>query len=305
MKEYFTLQYRMANRRLSDFGLEPILGCLLILACFTGFSLFLFYKTEFAQSIYILISLALTSRLSETGRNDFLKLCFGDRNYISVRIIENLTSSMPFLAFLVYKQLFIGAVILVVISLVLGLNIYKKSLNFTIPTPFYKRPFEFTVGFRNTFFIFPIAYMLTFISISVGNFNLGIFSLLVVFFTTLGFYLKPENEYFVWSFAFTPKQFMIGKISTAISYTFLLSLPIILALGLAYFENIYALLAFYCAGCMFLITVILAKYSAYPEEMNLPEGILIAVSISFPPILLLLAPYFYIKANNKLQRYLA
>ncbi|MEI6059883.1 MAG: ABC transporter permease [Bacteroidota bacterium] len=305
MKEYFTLQYRMASRRLTDFGLEPILGCLLILACFTGFSLFLFYKTEFAQYIYILISLALTSRLSETGRNDFLKLCFVDRNYISVRIIENLTSSMPFLAFLVYKQLFISAVILVVISLVLGLNIYKKSLNFTIPTPFYKRPFEFTVGFRNTFFIFPIAYMLTFISISVGNFNLGIFSLLVVFFTTLGFYLKPENEYFVWSFALTPKQFMIGKIRTAIAYTFLLSLPIILALGLAYFENIYALLAFYCTGCMFLITVILAKYSVYPEEMNLPEGILIAVSISFPPILLLLAPYFYIKANNKLQRYLA
>ena len=295
----------MTNRSLKDFGLEPILGYLLILSGFTGLSLFLFYKTEFAQYIYILISLALTSKLSETGRNDFLKSCFNDRHYKLVRLMENLASSMPFLIFLIYKQTYMGSIILTVISLIMGMSSFKTSLNFTIPTPFYKKPFEFTAGFRNTFFIFPIAYLLTFIAISVDNFNLGIFSLLLVFLVPLGFYTKPENEYFVWSFALTPKQFMIEKIKTALLYTSLLSLPIILALCVFYFENIDALLAFYIAGCVFLITIISAKYAAYPNEMNLPEGVIIAASISFPPLLLLFAPYFYIKATNKLQRYLA
>lgn len=201
MKEYFILQFSMTNRRLKDFGLKPIFGYLLILASFIGLSLFLFYETEFAQYFYIFISLALTSKLSEIGRNDFLKLCFNDRHYKLVRIIENLISSMPFLIFLICKQIFIGSVILTLISLILGLSSFKTSLNFTISTPFYKKPFEFTVGFRNTFFIFPIAYILTLIAISVDNFNLGIFSLLLVFIVTLGFYTKPENEYFVWSFA--------------------------------------------------------------------------------------------------------
>ncbi len=305
MKEYFILQYKMTNRRLKEFGFEPVFGYLLILASFTGLSFFLFYKTEFAQYIYMLISLALTSKLSGTGRNDFLKLCFSDRHYKLVRNIENLTSAIPFLIFLIYKQFFIGSIILTVISLILGLSSFKTNLNVTIPTPFYKKPFEFTVGFRNTFLIFPITYILTIIAVFVDNFNLGIFSFLLVFVVALSFYTKPENEYFVWSFALTPKQFIIEKIKTALFFISILSLPIILTLCVLYYENIDALIAFYLLGCLFLITIILAKYAAYPYEMNLPEVIIIAISISFPPLLLVLTPYFYLKATKKLQHYLA
>lgn len=295
----------MANRKLNDIGLKPLLGYFLILAGFTGLSLFLFHKTEFAQYIYILISIALTSKLSETERNGFLKLCFNDKHWMLVRIIENMVLSLPFLVFLIYKQLFIDSIILTVVSLVLGLSSFNASLNFTIPTPFYKKPFEFTKGFRNTFFVFPIAYILAYIAVTVDNFNLGVFSLLLVFIVSLGFYTKPENEYFVWSFALTPKQFIIGKIKTALQFVSVLASPIILTLGIFYYSDIDTLLAFYFAGCLFLITIILAKYAAYPNEMNLPEGIIIAISISFPPLLLVFAPFFYIKATNKLQRYLA
>jgi len=304
MKEYFILQYKMTNRRLIDFGLEPIFGYLLILASFTGLSMFLFYKTEFAQYLYILISFALTSKLSETGRNDFLKWCFNDKHYKLIRIIENLASSMPFLLFLIYNQLLISSIILIAISLILGLSSFKTSWNFTIPTPFYKKPFEFTVGFRNTFLIFPMAYILTVIAVFVDNYNLGIFSLLLVFLVTLGFYTKPENEYFVWSFAMTPKQFMIEKIKTALLFTSMLALPILLTMCFFYFRNMDALLVFYGIGCLCVITMISAKYAAYPNEMNLPEGIILAISISFPPLLLVFAPYFYIKATRKLQRFL-
>ncbi len=304
MKEYFVLQYKMTNRRLKAFGLQPVFAYLLILASFTGLSIYLFYKTEFAQYLYILISLALTSKLSEIRRNDFLRFCFNDKHYKLIRIIENLISSLPFLIFLIYKQNLIASIILILISLILALSSFKTSLNFTIPTPFFKKPFEFTVGFRNTFFIFPIAYILSLIAIYVDNFNLGIFSLLLVFLVVLGFYTKPENEYFVWSFAMRPKKFILEKVKTALLFTSLLSLPIILALCFFYYINIDALIAVYIIGCVCLITIISAKYAAYPNEMNLPEGIIIVLSFSFPPLLLLVAPYFYIKATNKLQRYL-
>lgn len=294
----------MTNRKLKGFGLEPILGYLLISAAFTGLSVFLFHKTEFAQYAYILISLALTSKLSEIGRNDFLKLCFNNNQYKLLRVLENFSASLPFLIFLLYKQSYFSSIILIVVSLLLALISFKTSLNYTIPTPFYKKPFEFTVGFRNTFFIIPIAYILTIISISVDNFNLGIFSLLLIFFVVIGFYLKPENEYFVWSFALTPKQFIIEKTKPALFFTSMLCLPIVLSLSIFYPANIGSLLVFYFVSCIFLMTIIFAKYAAYPYEMNIPEGIIIAISIAFPPLIIAFAPYFYIKSINKLKRFL-
>lgn len=305
MKEYFTLQFKMANRKLEAYGLEPALGYLLISAGFAGLSLFLFYKTEFAPYILMLISLALTSKLSERRRNDFLKICFVAMRYKLIRMIENFLSIIPFLIVLLYKHNYLGSLILAVISLLFALSSFKTNLSFTIPTPFYKKPFEFTVGFRNTFLIFPLAYILTAIAISVDNYNLGIFSLILIFLAALSFYPQPENEYFVWSFALSPKKFILEKAKTALVFTSVLSLPVILSLCFFYYGNIYALAAFYIGGCLLLITVIFAKYAAYPNEMNMPEGIIIALCMSFPPLLLVSAPYFYIRATTKLQRYLA
>ncbi len=53
-----------------------------------------------------------------------------------------------------------------------------------------------------------------------------------------------------------------------------------------------------------MMTIILAKYSAYPQEMNIPKGILIAFSIYFPPFLLVLIPLFYLKSVKKLKVFL-
>ena len=76
-----------------------------------------------------------------------------------------------------------------------------------MPTPFSKNPFEFTTGFRRTLLIFPLAYALTVIAINVDNLNLGIFSILLIFLIVLSFYSKPEEEYYVWVHADTPKSF--------------------------------------------------------------------------------------------------
>ena len=50
--------------------------------------------------------------------------------------------------------------------------LFRTSLNFSMPTPFSKNPFEFTTGFRRTLLIFPLAYALTVIAINVDNLNL-------------------------------------------------------------------------------------------------------------------------------------
>ena len=44
-----------------------------------------------------------------------------------------------------------------------------------------------------------------------------------------------------------------------------------------------------------------AKYSTFVSEINLPEGIIIAFAISFPPLILLIIPYFYTKSIQNLR----
>jgi hypothetical protein len=147
-------------RRLSD-DFPPLVSylfALLIFFVFVGLSMSLFYKTTFAPYLYVLISLYLTSNLSEIKRNDFLEICFGNERYRKVRILENLIVALPFVIFLIYKQQFYPGIFLLAFTVLLALSKFKMSYSMTIPTPFYKKPFEFTVGFRNTFFMFFIAY---------------------------------------------------------------------------------------------------------------------------------------------------
>lgn len=304
MKHYFLIKLKIVNRKLIDFGLKPEIGYVIFLVVFLGFSAYLFFKTEYAPYIYALISFSFTSKLSEAKRNDFLRQCFTDKDYYLMRMIENLIIAGPFVIGLIYYQYYMIAVILIVAAMLLSVNNFSTRLNYSIPTPFYKKPFEFTVGFRKAFYIFPAAYVLTAIAIAVNNFNLGVFALLLIFIASISFYNEAEYEYYVWSFAMTPRQFILEKIKTAWLHCSIVSMPIVMSLTYFYFNNTVILLVFYLVGCIFLMTIILAKYSVYPDEMNLPEGIIFASSIAFPPLLLFSVPYFYFRATKHLQRYL-
>lgn len=304
MKEYFTLQYKMTNRKLTDFGLNPIIGYILILIGFVGLSVYLFSKTEFAEYIYILIALGFISKLSEQKRNDFLKSCFTDNQYLKLRVLENIIAALPFIAFLSYNQLFLSIFTLIILASVMAFVNFNNTINYTIPTIFYHKPFEFTVGFRNTFYLFFFAYFLTFMAVYVGNFNLGAFAILLVFFISLSFYSKPENEYIVWSSIHTSKRFLLEKIKTGVLYSTILSVPIIITLEIFYFSETSTIFTFQLLGYVYLITIILAKYSAFPNEMNLPQAVLIGISLLFPPILIGIIPFFYVQSIKQLNDYL-
>ena len=258
-------------------------------------------KVEYAEYFYGLTSISFLSKLNGKRRNDFLKTIFTVKDYKKLRIIENLMVIFPFVVFLLLAQLLLAVLILISISTLMSIFNFDNNFNHTIPTPFSKNPFEFPVGFRKTFYIFPFAYFLTFQSIIVGNFNLGVFSLLLIAIVVLSYYSKPENEFFIWSFNLSSKRFLINKIKIGLLYSTLLSLPVIVPLIIFFPDRTTILMLFLLLSYAYIITIILAKYSAYPNEMNLLEGIIIGFSLMFPPILLAVIPMFYSKSIKQLK----
>lgn len=301
MRDYFELQLAMTNRKIKEAGVNPALGYFLGSIAFVSLSEYIFRNTEFAKYLVILACLSFQFRLTEKDRTDFLLSTFGDRLKIKIRVVENLIISTPFVFILVYKSLYPEAIILLLCSITIALFSFHANLNCTIPTPFSKNPFEFSVGFRKTILILPLTYVLTAISIYVGNFNLGIFSMLLLFLITLSYYSRPEEEFYVWVHADTPKSFLMRKMMSATKNAALFTLPISLGLLIFYPAEYDLILLFLFIGILFLWTMVLAKYAAFPSEINLPEGIIIAFALSFPPLILLIIPYFYTKSIKNLR----
>ena len=304
MEIYFTLQYIRVKRFLNESGINHYLAFGIAILIFITISHFLFEKLMFANYVYPILALSLLNGLGNRQRNEFLKNCFSLPNYRKIRLLENLISATPFTIYLLYKQEFLTSVILLISSISLSFFNKMNRFQFVIPTPFYKNPFEFITGFRKTFLLFIISYILTAISVSVGNFNLGIFALLVVFLTCLNFYAKPEPLNYVWTHAQTPKGFIIKKIKLASIHSFILSIPIIITLSIFNLEKAYLLLIFEVLGILYVIVSLLGKYAFYPAEINLSQGILIGMSVIFPPLTLIIIPFLYNRSTKNLAQFL-
>jgi hypothetical protein len=304
MKEYFTLQLRMLNRQLTELGIEPIIGYLVGVFAFVVLSIQLFEKTQYAEYVYLFLALSSVIKLSEISRNDFLKLCFSKIEYMKLRIIENLIIATPFMTFLIFQNKYLASILLLLSIVFLTTFDFKNKSNFTIPTPFYKHPFEFTVGFRTNFFIYLFAYFLTFMSITENNFNLGIFSLILALIACLNYYVNSEKEFYVWIFSLTPKEFISYKLKNIVQYSTFLCLPIIVSLSIFFSSKIDIILGFQCLGYLFIFTSMLAKYSVFPEKLNIRFGIVFALTVWLPPLLLLIIPYLYIQSTKKLNEIL-
>ncbi len=304
MIEYFILQFKMLNRQLTKWGIEPIIGYLFGLFAFIGISIKLFEKTQFAEYIYIVLALSLILKLNEANRNDFLKLCYSKIEYYKLRVIENLIVSIAFIIFLIFQEKYLSSILLTISVCLFSLIYLKNNSSFTLPTPFYKYPFEFIVGFRTNYFIYLFTYFLTFISISVDNFNLGIFSLILTLLSCLNYYTNSEDEFYVWIFSLSPKEFIRYKLKNIIQYSTILCLPIIISLSLFFYTKIDILLGFQCLGYLFIFTTMLAKYSIFPEKLNIRFGIILTLTLWLPPLLLLIIPYLYIQSTKKLKEIL-
>lgn len=301
MKHYFRLQLTMLNRQFTELRINPIVGIIFSIFAFIGISVIIYSKTEYANYIYLAISLILTQRLSEVNRTTFLKICFIKKDFIKLRLIENIASSIPFFIFFIFKSQLVFAINLLILSSLLSFISLENKSNFTLPTPFKKTPFEFTMGFRKFILVLLFTYILGIISIQVNNFNLGAFSVAVTLLIYISFYSIVENEFYVWVYSAKPKEFVLFKIKTLVLNSISLTIPIIILLALFFPSKILALCVILALGILINIILVLAKYSVYPQRINIQLSLLIAMSLLLFPTLLITIPYLYKNTINNLK----
>lgn len=305
MRSYFALQCRLLNRQFIDFGLHPILGYLLVVILFTGFSAYLFYNVVYAAYVYGILGLGITSLLSESGRVGFLRQHFSKTEFQAIRVYENALVILPFTLGLLINRQWLIAFSALAIALLMSLSTVERNLNITIPTPFYRYPFEFVTGFRRNYPVILAAGFVLTMAVLYGNANPGLFALAVVMLVCLSYYMQTETSYLVWIYAMTPIQFLAHKVCIAMMYTALMSLPFIIVLLIFFTGHAGFIALLFGLGMLYLLATILGKYAFFPASINLPQGIMIAISFWFPPLLLILIPYFYTRAIRQLKPILA
>ncbi len=301
MKFYFSLQSKRIRRLIEAAGFNPALGLCLFAGVFVFSSFMLFQRVGYAEYIYPLVALALLSVLGRRDRNEFLKNTFTVNGYKRLRIIENSLFVTPFALFLLLQGYWMQSLGLYAGALAMAFLNQNSNRGMAFPTPFGRWPFEFAAGFRRTWWVFPIAYVLAYFALRADNLNLAIFALVASFLPCINYYSKPEPTFFVWVYAATPAQFLWSKVKIALGYSLLISAPLMIALIAFEPSKFYLVLAFELVGMAYVVASLLGKYAFFPAEINLMQGIILGLSIWFPPLLVVVIPYFYTKAKSNLQ----
>jgi hypothetical protein len=304
MGYYFKLQYLRNLRRIKDFGIHPLLAISIVSVLFIGTSLYVF-TLEYHQYIYTTLAVICGFTSQRKQSNSLINGLFDRKKAFLTSSIEIFLVVLPFLCFLVYYQYHGFALTLILASALLVALPNSKQISLVIPTPFSRRPFEFCSGFRRSILLFIIHAFLLFKAIEVGNFNLGLFSIFIIFFVACSFFFKPESALFVWIFAKTPTQFLRYKISIAIRYYLFLILPSAVILFSFFPANIAALFGLCAISLFYLVAVILAKYAAFPNEIQLPQLIFLGLSLLIPPFLIITIYQFHKKSIHNLNSILA
>jgi len=304
VKIYFQIQWKIINRHIKEAGFNVVLAWLIALITFIGLSIGLFTKYEYPEYLFSMLPIFLSIRLADLRRKEFIIICYGNRRYYLIRVLENVLISIPFLIFLVIFQHYLISILLAIFALTLTIFQWQSKFHFIIPTPFQKNPYEFPRGFRKTILLIGLVYSIAIIAVRFENYNLGLFSLILGFLTSMSYYSFTEDRFFVWLHIEKPKGFLLRKIKVAVLCNGLLYLPLIMMMSFFFYENIYQILILWGAGNLFLLYIIFVKYSAFPNKVGLKESILLAVTIYFPPLLLITIPYFYFQSLRSLSKFL-
>jgi len=305
VKVYFQIQWQIINRHLKEiFGLPLYLVHLIIVIAFAVLSFLLLSNYQYAEYVYILFPVFFASKLAKTERQQFLIICYGAKKCHEIRLVENVMLALPFVVLLLVFQHYLFALFLIVSAFCIAYFELKTNFSFVLPTPFRKRPFEFIVGFRNTFFIIFLIFAVSIIAVIVNNYYLGLFALIVGFLTSLSYYTKVESVLWVWVHTTKPKRFLLEKVKIALLFNSLLYLPSTLILIYFFYDSIFTTLVLYIVGNASLLLIIFAKYAAFPRNIGVKEGIIISVGIYFPPLLLVLILFFYLQSLKSLNEVL-
>ena len=305
MKYYFSLQARLFFRSLKNYNENPYAIAIVSFLIFIFISIVFLNKVPYAPYLYLLFEIGIVLSLGSRYRNQFLSSIFLKKKYIQLRILENLLVALPFIVFLLYKNQFLLVIVNVALCLALSFcNNISSNSNFTVPSPFSKRPYEFTTGFRKTYLFLVVIYGTAIYSVIQHNHILSMCCLLAVYVVCMAFYSHLDPVFYVWIHAHSSKIFLWEKIKTAMLYSSLLSLPVVLLFILFYPANVAVTGIILIVGMAYLLTTILYVYVNFPVKTTQSQNLQYIAGLLFPPLLILIIPNFYFQAVRRLKDYL-
>lgn len=211
-----------------------------------------------------------------------------------------LYSLAAFSFFIVFDQYFLSLLLLLAVVLFLflaTLPLFKGSL----PTPFSKKPFEFSIGFRKTWLLLCAIYSLGIIGLVVVNVNLCLFSLMCICLCSTFYYLEPEPVFFHWNQHRNAIDFLKHKIGRGVMHLSYLILPLGILFCVCFPLEYYKVAVIWLAGSLVIPFIIFLKYAVYPRRIHVSETFMIALCFLFYPLILALIPYYYFKAVENLK----
>lgn len=303
MNGYFKLQAQLIYNRLFDIGLTIIGGMLFFAGLFVGLSVLLFKQLDWAVFIYVPAALYYILRLGTQTRTDFIKTYYTSRSFYKIRLVENGVCTLPFLIVLLVHQQWIASTILSMLSVIL-VFLKPRIVQFALPTPFNKRPFEFIIGFRKTFYLYPLLYAVSAFAVYAKNVNIGLFTIIALVLISGSFYSKPEPDYYLSQFGQTASHFLKVKLKDAALHFTILGLPIFIFLLAGFWQEWDFILLLTLLSYLYLAIFVLAKYTAFPNEVSAVSSLFLALSLSFPPLLLVVLPMLYKKSKTVVKQYI-
>ncbi|MDF2517598.1 MAG: hypothetical protein K0R59_2894 [Sphingobacterium sp.] len=303
INNYLKLQYKLLTRHFKATGLPIVIAPFLLIGiCYLTYYLMLQYPV-FGSYTVLLSNFQLLFLLTEKNRNDFLKNTFRKRDFHKIRLLENGILVVPSFIILLLLKLWIYAGALITLAIVFAFLIFK-AFGQSIPTPFTKKPFEFIIGFRRSYLLILVLYILAAIGFYVLNPNLVLFCVAGIALTCVFYYQVPEPQFYLWNNRQRPIGFLLGKFRRGLLQCFLFVFPLLLIYAVVFSSGwLNALIVL--GGILFLLPfAITLKYVAYPREINFPEGFALLLCFSFYPLILALFPFYYFKALKNLNNYL-
>ncbi|MCH7400250.1 hypothetical protein ACFOUP_07160 [Belliella kenyensis] len=242
-------------------------------------------------------------RRTNTPKLIFLKAFMGYNKAMKMLILENFIVSVPFLLALFLNGYRLACLVVILISVLVALLTAKFRPTRSFPTPFFNYPFEFQIGYRQHFFLILFSYL--FVVFSNQEIRqevewvvfLGIFALISTFYSE-----KIEDTSYIMLSKRSPRSFLLRKLGVSIFLTNMLILPLCSILIWSNFINLKDIIWVYFSGLLFLCFVILAKYIAFPNKINISQGAFIGLSVVLIPISIFTFPVFYFQAEKNLSR---
>ncbi|MGX1640711.1 hypothetical protein [Sphingobacterium sp. NPDC055431] len=301
MKTYFNLQWKIICRSMKDFGLPWLLIFPAIALVYIAFFYLLRQYPYWAAYLIFLLNFQALFSLAEYQRNDFLKMTFNNLDYYLIRILENLILSFGTVILLIIFGKLNLALVLLAIA-VLFVFVSTNSLwSGTFPTPFRKYPFEFIIGFRRTWPLLIILYVLAYIGLAFGNQNLALFCMFCICICGTLYYQVIEPGIILWNQNRKPVAFLLHKFTRGIIQLSLLLLPIAIPLCVIFPEDITKALIVWGLGLFLIPFAICLKYAVFPRKVSVSESIVLGLCLAFYPLVLVIIPYYYYKAIQNLK----